>query len=117
MEKVPLQTRQLLGCGYEPPPSESLRMFVRPWTGCGVEPKPSTDTEPAFPSVCPGYSTSLPEVIEGAIARSWWKNGELTQFCRGQATEALSGAINVVDNEINAMQVWVAENPLKKAGA
>lgn len=75
----------------------------------------ATDTEPAFPSVCPGYTTQLPEVIEAARAHNYFTKGELTQFCEGQATEALKYAIEIFESANNAIDNWRSSNPEKKS--
>lgn len=115
-KNVPQRTRLLAGCAYEPEAPVNLRPYVQPWSGCGVESRPATDDEPAFPSVCPGYSTSLPEVIEAARARAHWEKGELTQFCRGQASDPMLRALEYLHGAVNTVQRWAMENPRKKAG-
>lgn len=108
METTQAQIRQTMGCAYEPPPDEPLRPFVHIAVpaGCEVE-----------PTVCAGYSTKLPEVIEAARARLHWSKGSLDHFCRGYATQQLLMAIEVHDAAINETQAWSIKNPQKKAGA
>lgn len=77
--------------------------------------RPATDDEPAFPSVCPGFTTALPEVIETARARAHWTNGELTQFCDGPATQQMLYALETLQSAENLTQRWALDNPIKKA--
>lgn len=116
LERVDEQSRQALGCPYAPEPDQTFRLHVETWTGCGVEPRPATDDAPAFPSVCPGFTTTLPETIEAARAHLHWTKGELTQFCRGYASEALLIGIEVLSTSSGETMSWIAENPRKKAG-
>lgn len=68
------------------------------------------------PSVCPGYTTSLPEVIEIARGRLHWSKGSLGQFCRGQASDAMLVGIEILEGASNACQAWCIDNPQKKGG-
>ena len=84
-------TRQVMGCGYEPPPADA-RMPVIPWSHAGYRGDP--------PTTCPGYTASLPDVIEAARAR-FWKH-DLRAFTGGeQPSAALLGAIEVLEAESN----------------
>ena len=62
------------------------------------------------PTVCPGYTTSLPEVIEGARARLHWSKGALTSFCNGNARESVLMAIEILEGASNECQTWCLEN-------
>jgi len=66
--------RQTMVCPYEAPPSDALRAF-------GVKaPAPPGYTGPDL-TVCPGYTTSLPETIEVARAWGWAERGDLRAYC------------------------------------
>lgn len=103
-----LQTRQTLGCGYEPVAADELSRLVRIMEPLGSDIKPTT---------CPGFTTRLPEVIEIARARLHWSKGELTSFCSGQARGALLAGIEILEGATNETQMWCVENPVKKGGA
>lgn len=45
---------------------------------------PSGNGEEPFPSVCPGYSTILPAVVETGRALTWRREGNLSEFYDGQ---------------------------------
>jgi len=101
MQKTPLLNRQLAGCPYAAAPAPALLPMVSPWCGLGYKgPKPT---------VCPGYTTQLPEVIEGARARLYWSKGELSAFCDGAPpTDALRYAIEIAESAIADVIEWRA---------
>ena len=102
-----IEQRQLQGCGYLP-----LHPLARPWSGyhLGYRGDPAT--------VCPGYTTSLPPVIEIAIARHWFSRGELSMFCDGErATDALKTGVNILDGAIAEMIEWRSTPKSKGGGA
>ncbi len=109
MESLSEEQRQLAGCGYAPQPPERLRVFVEPWAGLGY-------TGPK-PTVCPGYSTNLPEVIETARARLHWSKGELLSFTRGTPSEALTTGIEFLEHAANEAHLWSITPRSKGGGA
>lgn len=100
MQNNPPEIRQSMGCGFEPalgeyggwePPSGKLgfrqnKKLVQ------------------LPTVCPGYSTNLPEVLEVVRAHRHWQKASLRDFCGGEPNEALLIGIEVLESEINATQ-------------
>ena len=104
-----VESRQMAGCPYEPQVPPDRAVFVRPWAGLGY----AGD----MPSVCPGYSTSLPETIEIARGRLHWTKGELGQFCAGQATEAMIIGIEIAEAASNEFQIWRTTPASKGGGA
>jgi hypothetical protein len=102
MEEHPQQTRQALGCGYEPQLEGSRTL--------------ASYNSDVTPTVCPGYSTALPETIEVARARLHWSKGALTSFCAGRASEAVMTGIEILEGASNACQSWAMDNPIKKGG-
>lgn len=92
------EQRQLLGCAYTPPPAGRLSSFVKPWQGLGY----SGDE----PSVCPGYTTQLPEVIEIARARLHWSKGSLAAFCPGEPPSALLIGIEILEGAVCELIDW-----------
>ena len=107
MDRNPLETRQILGCGYEPPPDERLRSVARIPTLLGS----STD-----PTVCPGYSTRLPEVIEVARARLHWSKGSLREFVGGNPTDALVMGIEFLEGANNECEGWAMRKENREKG-
>ena len=102
MKSLDEEQRQLAGCGYLPPPREQLRKFVQAWGGLGYSgPKPT---------VCPGYSTGLPETIEIARGRFHWNKGSLTDFCGDKPTDAMLLGVEIVEGAINECQSWCMDN-------
>lgn len=77
-----------MGCGFLP---ESAR---RP----GLRPFPEA-------TVCPGYSTRLPEVYEAARALHWAKRGGLGPvYGQGQLPQAALDAIDILDGAANELE-------------
>lgn len=119
MQKQPVANRQLMGCGYLPPPAdEKLRLYVNPWDHHGRTKRADErdETGKLHLPVCVGYVRSLPEVVEATWAHAYWEKGELTQFCEGQSTPQLRDALNEYAVELGAMRAWEADNPPPKAG-
>jgi hypothetical protein len=112
MRTIDQQTRQMLGCGLAPLPPANLSPFVSMFTGCGSQSEPATDEKPAFPSVCPGYTTRLPEVIEIARARLHWSKGALR--IDDWSTSPLAFGIEFLESASNECQQWQLDNPEKK---
>lgn len=78
--------RQHMGCGYEAPLPEALGT-ARPWT-------PHWWVMQGWDaSICPGYSTTLPEVVEVTYAYGQWEAGTLTEWVASMEGEAPSRAL------------------------
>jgi hypothetical protein len=92
-------SRQFWGCAYEAP-VEGAVMWEPPSSKHGF--RQNEKLEP-LPTVCPGYSTSLPEVLEIRRAHRHWSNGSLTAFAK-EPSEGLLIGIEVYDAEINSVQ-------------
>jgi hypothetical protein len=103
----PETTRQQLGCGFTPLPPENLMRFRRvisPGGYKGVE-----------LDVCPGYSTSLPEVIEVARARFHWKHGgPATLGIADWQFNPLMIGIEILEGAVGEADRWAFDNPEKK---
>ena len=97
-----------MGCAHTAPAPANLRGL-----GGIAVPEGCTTT----PTVCPGYTTRLPEVIEAARARLHWSKGSLDHFVRGYATEQLVIAIEIGESTSNEVQSWAMDNPVKKGGS
>lgn len=110
METRTAEQRQLLGCGYLPPPEESKRAYVRPWAGLGYKDKQ--------PTVCPGYTTSLPETIEAARARLHWeKGGPAAIGVTDWEADPLTQGIEILSSQMGEFQMWIATPSSKGGGA
>lgn len=84
------EARRLMGCGY---------MADAPLPA-GRPPGYESDL-----TVCMGYSTSLPEVIETSRARLWWDKGALRDWCEDEPpTPALRIAIEEMEAQVHAAQ-------------
>jgi hypothetical protein len=105
MERLTDEQRQLSGCGYLPQPDERVRAYVNLSAPLGCK---------AEVTMCPGYSTGLPEVIEASRGRLHWSKGNLREFTAGQPTESLMIAIEIIEGASNEMQSWCIKNPEKK---
>jgi hypothetical protein len=109
MERTPEDIRQTMGCAFAPIPSASLAPYVS---------IAAPDGCPIALTTCPGFTTRLPEVIESARARLHWsKGGPLSIGIRDWSGSALALGIELLEGTSNECQVWIAENPVKKAGA
>jgi hypothetical protein len=105
--RTPEPTRQLLGCGFAPLPAGHLLKFVR-------APRPA-GYEGDDPTVCPGYTTSLPEVIEIARARFHWKNGGPAAIgITDWVNHPLAIGIEILEGAANESERWSFDNPVKK---
>lgn len=98
MKATSKEQRQDLGCAFEP-----LIEISHPWSPPGGK----HGFQHASPTVCPGYTTSLPEVREAARAYSHWTKGQLADFCGGQPSDAMLMAVEILDYDVNCNQHWL----------
>ena len=109
MNAYTLSIRQGWACGYELPPAPGAPVMA--WSG-----GPGYDG-PA-PTVCAGYTTSLPETIEIARAWKWWQKGELARFVDGaQVVEVLKVGIDLFDGVMSGFERWKMTPSDKGGGA
>jgi hypothetical protein len=103
------QTRQAVGCGWEP---ADPVVPVRPWSPSNMAPFRQGDV-----TTCPGYTTNLPALIEVCRARVHWdKNAAaFAAFCEGDATEQTLAALEILDGAINEVSSW-AMTPRNEGG-
>ncbi len=98
--------RQSLGCGYEPRTDRvSLLMWQPPQGAKGYSGPPL--------EWCAGYTTSLPEVMETAIARVHWSKGNAAAL--GELTEETLNSIVILEGSYNELQRWML-TPLSEGG-
>ncbi len=57
-------------------------------------------------TVCIGYTSKLPEVMEAAEARLHWEHGAIQSWCRGEPTEALLEGIAILHISTNQASAW-----------
>jgi hypothetical protein len=100
--------RQGWACGYELAPPAGTP--VMPWSGLGYE-------GPA-PTICAGYTTTLPETIEAARAWKWWSKGQLDVFLRGEvASDPIVFGIETFDYAVATFERWRMTPAAKGGGA
>lgn len=101
MQTQTFESRRLMGCGYIP---DAPKPQARP---------------PGFEgdvTVCIGYSTSLPEVVETSYARLWFDKGALGDWCDQEPpTPALRAAIEQMESQQHACQAYAMADSKKKA--
>ena len=83
-------TRRLMGCGYLPR-HENARPLSPPDIDFDV-------------TVCPGYSTSLPEVVEAVRYRPSYVKGLLTEHLGEAPSPQFIDGQNVLEGAINLFQ-------------
>jgi hypothetical protein len=96
-------TRQMLGCGWAPPPAPELRAHVD--APAPLLFRPTRDALGArVVNVCPGYLVALPEVIEIARAYVHWGKGHLLEFFGGrQPGEAVLVGIEILNGAVGEL--------------
>lgn len=97
-----MDVRAALGCAYLP---RAKRAF--PWRHQGDEGPPFT--------VCAGYTTKLPEVVEAAGAFQHWEKGTIEHRFRGyEITETLMDALEILGAGVAAVQAWTLKRQSEK---
>jgi hypothetical protein len=87
--------RQHMGCGFEP-----MLEVSRPFAPRGV---------PCKVTVCPGYSTRLPEVIEVSRAYLHWDKGTMRErFAGAEPTPALLDGLELLQGSVRALESYLA---------
>ena len=96
--------RQTMGCGYEPPIDGA-----RPWTPVMLDASHRLEY-----TLCPGYTTNLPEVVEVVRGRLHWSKGSLPVFC--VPNELIVEGIEILEGSTNGMQVWTLRTKAEGGG-
>jgi hypothetical protein len=86
-------SRQEMGCGFEPPSP-----FALPWRHPGYEGEP--------PTVCPGYTTALPEAREIAWAHWHSERQSWRDVVGARAHPHLIAGIEIFAAEVAGVQRW-----------
>jgi hypothetical protein len=115
MQRFTRAERQAIACGYEP-----LHPLSTAWIHEGMKIRIVTHddgtTTSDRPKTCPGYTTTLPEVIEASQARLFFGKGELLAFTGGEPpTDALRASIVHLEIAAGEMQEWLL-TPKSKGG-
>lgn len=98
--------RQSMRCGFLPAAHASLHAEAwQPPSAADGEPR-GYDGPPA--TTCVGYTASLPEVSEAAVARAFWANGELANYCEGKPTQPLMDLVLELEGANARAQYWSA---------
>lgn len=102
--------RSLIACGWLP-----LAEGATPVQFPGLDGE--YDAEGAYVpalTVCAGYTTRLPQVIEAGRARLHWERGTLRARCDGrEPTPILLDALEVSEGARNELSDYRANNPRK----
>lgn len=101
MAPTPHMTRLLQGCGFEP-----RHPRAAPPVPAGYE---------GDVSVCPGYSTGLPEVAETVMFRPSWTKGYLAEHIGDAPTPVALDAQNALEGAINLKQRHDSEESVRRA--
>jgi hypothetical protein len=108
------ETRQAMGCGWE---DKSPRVPSVPWSPSCLQDNHDwrclgkTQSEP---SVCPGYSISLPETLEIVRAHAHWTTGGGLRDFTADPTEALKLGVEMLSGACSECQHWSLDNPKVK---
>ena len=95
-------TRQSWGCAYEP---KHPTIEVDAWSPRALDKRTTGGWSGKPPEVCPGYTCSLPEVIEIARARFW--KGSLRDFCANDTpTDLLQEGVEIFEGACNQVDGW-----------
>ena len=84
-------TRKMWHCGWLP---------ATAWCGIGFR-LPVGAPEP---TMCPGYTISLPEVIEAGRAMLWRNHGQLQELYDVPITQALRDCVDILNFEIKRVE-------------
>jgi hypothetical protein len=101
--------RQGWACGFEPPAPPSVS--VMPWQ----PPQGSNAYQHGRVTVCAGYTTNLPEVVETSKAHALAKLGALDAFCGGPPTPEMLESILILDGAYSDVRTWLLARPAKGA--
>lgn len=114
MQENPPLTRQMMGCGWEPPPQPGIPVRALDHDARLSIDMTHEERESKRNQLCPGYTCGLPEVVEASRARVWRDKGSLRDFTKGeQPSDALMLAIDILDAETARATDWSIKNPKK----
>jgi hypothetical protein len=106
MSTLSADNRAQLGCVFEP-----VLVQATPWSPLALNPAwKGIDGKGEPPTVCPGYTTTLPDVVEVARGRVHWQKNSLRDFCGGAPNEQMLALIELLEGETNEVDRWHLEN-------
>lgn len=111
MRDMSAEKRQGIACGYEPRVPHGMPASPAAMNSAWTGPR-SDDGKYHLPTVCPGYTTSLPAVQEIALARMHWGKGGLRDFCVGQPSDHMLRGIEILEGADREREAWVSKNPV-----
>lgn len=117
METQSDHERQMLGCGFLPPPAPRLALSVRPWDHPGrkLEDDETDEDGVILNPTCIGYLLQLPELREVTVARLHWTKGQLAIWAGERPTEALLQSVVILELATNAVEGYYA-TPASRGG-
>ena len=101
MRQISSDHRALIGCGFLP-----AHKLSRPWRHRGT-----FELDYPEPTVCPGYSTKLPEVVEVARTRLHWSKGNVSV---DSLEENVQRGVEILESAIGDMNEWALKDRTKK---
>lgn len=106
MKANPEIVRQSLGCAYAP---TTDLVPIQPW-------RPAEGYRGPEPTVCPNYTTNLPEVIEAARAWFHWEKGQLEHFTGTSARNTTDRLLENIEQMATAVSEITQAAQTKKDG-
>lgn len=107
MDALPRDRRQMIGCGFEP-----AFAGATPWQ----PPITKLGYRHPRPTVCAGFTTRLPEVLEVARAHTHWSKGSLHALIgKDEPNEILVAGIEILNVELSHVELY-ALTPKKDGG-
>ena len=103
-----MTTRQAIGCGYEPALADAQAWAPPSWA----------DSPGMTLTTCPGYTTTMPAVLEVVDAFPHFKAHTLTDYLDGAAPNPVAlGCLAVLDAGVEEFKADCAREAMKKPGA
>lgn len=104
MERTTYQIRQRMRCGYLPD-GEHIDDSMR-WIPDGMSAKDVT--------ICPGYTTTLPEVIDAIANYHHYETGQITEACGGPPAPSLLHVISILKGAVLSKDAYRMREQAKK---
>jgi hypothetical protein len=98
LKNNPIATRRRWHCGYLPASKHVGTKWDIPNRHLG---KAANQTQP---TVCPGYTTSLPAVLEASRARLWREKGSLRDLYDEPLTDVLRDCVDILEHAVGELQ-------------
>jgi len=101
MLQISADNRALIGCGFLP-----ASELARPWRHRGT-----LELNYPEPTICPGYSTKLPEVAEIARLRLHWSKGNVPLE---SLDDNIQRGVETLESSIGDMNDWCLRDKAKR---